>query len=107
MRRTGLPLTGLLTFSLVLLAPLAGAQQGQGGMGLDLSGSDSSPSNSTEKQGAPAGGGEQAGSIGLDLSSDAGSSDLVPRIVVLGLDTPERAGAAVAGRWMKGLYTSA
>ena len=27
--------------------------------------------------------------------------------MLLGLDTPERAGAAVAGRWLKGLYVAA
>ncbi|WP_224242969.1 PEGA domain-containing protein [Hyalangium gracile] len=100
MRTFGLPLTGLLTLSLMLLAPSAGAQQEEGGMGLDLSGSD-------ENQEAPAGGDEQPGSIGLDLSGEVANSDLLPRVVILGLDTPERAGAAVASRWLKGLYVSA
>ncbi|WP_224242967.1 hypothetical protein [Hyalangium gracile] len=68
-------------------------------MGLDLS--------SDENQEAPAGGDEQPGSIGLDLSGDVSNPGLRPRVALLGLDTPERAGAAVASRWLKGLYAAA
>ncbi len=107
MRRFGLSLTGLITLSLVLTAPSAGAQQGQGGMGLDLSGSDTSQSDSDENSGTPAAGEEQAGNIGLDLSGEVAHSELLPRVVLLGLQTPERPGAAMAARWLKGLYTAA
>ncbi|WP_224365014.1 PEGA domain-containing protein [Hyalangium versicolor] len=106
MRRLGSPLSGLLTLSLMLVAPVVGAQQG-GGMGLDLSGSDSSQSDTTENPESPAGGDEQPGSIGLDLSGEVSNSELLPHVALVGLDTPERAGAAVAGKWLKGLFTAA
>ncbi len=105
MRFFGLRLTGLITLSLLLAAPSARAQQG--GLGLDLSGSDSSQSDSNENQETPAAGEEQSGGIGLDLSGEAANSELLPHVVLLGLDTPERAGAAVAVRWLKGLYLAA
>ena len=105
MRLFGLPLTGLITLSLLLAAPAARAQQG--GMGLDLSGSDSSQSDSNENQDTPAAGEDQAGGIGLDLSGEVAHSELLPHVVLLGLDTPERAGAAVAVRWLRGLYVAA
>ena len=104
MRNLGLRLTGLITLSLMMAAPSARAQQG--GMGLDLS-SDTSQSDSTDNQETPAGGEDQSGGIGLDLSGEASNSELSPHVVLLGLDTPERAGAAVAVRWLKGLYLAA
>ncbi|MFL5346293.1 MAG: PEGA domain-containing protein [Hyalangium sp.] len=103
MRIFGLRLTGLITLSLMMVAPSARAQQG--GMGLDLS--DTSQSDSNENQETPAAGEEQSGGIGLDLSGETVNSELLPHVVLLGLDTPERAGAAVAVRWLKGLYLSA
>ncbi len=102
MRTFGVPLTSLLVLALVLAAPSARAQDEQGGMGLDLSGEDTSQSD----QEAPAAGEEQPGSIGLDLSGDTGNTELLPRVVLLGLHTPERAGAAVASKWLRGLYTA-
>ncbi|MDY7232195.1 PEGA domain-containing protein [Hyalangium rubrum] len=89
---------GLLALTLLLAASTAQAQQDQGGMGLDLSGSDSQ-SESTDTQESA----EQAG-IGLDISGDVAKTELLPRVVLLGLDTPERAGAAQSGRWIKALY---
>jgi hypothetical protein len=70
-------------------------------MGLDLSSEDTSQSD----QEAPAAG-EQPGSIGLDLSGDTVNAELLPRVVLLGLDTPERAGAAVASKWLRSFYTA-
>lgn len=107
MRRSGLPLTGLLTLSLVLFAPVSRAQQEQGGFGLDLSGSDTSSQSDTENPESPAGGDESSEGIGLDLSGVTANSELLPQVVLLGLHTPERAGSAVAGKWMRGLYTAA
>jgi hypothetical protein len=102
MRTFGLPLTGLLALALGLAAPSARAQ---GEMGLDLSGSDTSQSDSTESAETPSGE-EQPGAIGLDLSGEVANSELLPRVVLLGLDTPERAGAAVGARWLRGLYVA-
>jgi hypothetical protein len=102
MRTFGVPLTGLLVLALALMAPSARAQEDQGGMGLDLSGEDTSQS----EQEAPPAGETQPGSIGLDLSGDTSSTDLLPRVVLLGLHTPERAGAAMASKWLRGLYTA-
>jgi hypothetical protein len=98
MRTSGVPLSALLALVLALAAPSARAQEDQGGMGLDLSGGD------TSDQETPAEGEEQLGAIGLDLSSDTSGLELLPRVVLLGLATPERAGAAVASRWLRGLY---
>jgi hypothetical protein len=109
--RLGPSLSGLITLSLLLVAPVAGAQQG---MGLDLSGSDSSQSDSsqsdtqdTDTSDTAAPGEDPSGGIGLDLSGGSSNSELLPRVVVLGMDTPERAGAAVAVRWLRGLFTVA
>jgi len=100
MRTSGVPLSALLALvlALALAAPSAHAQEDQGGMGLDLSGGDTS-------QETPAGE-EQPGAIGLDLSGDTSNAELLPRVVLLGLDTPERAGAAVAPRWLRALYVA-
>ena len=100
MRTSGVSLSALLTLVLTLAAPSALAQEEQGGMGLDLSGGDT-----TQEQETPAGE-EQTGAIGLDLSGDTTNAELLPRVVLLGLDTPERAGAAVGPRWLKALYVA-
>lgn len=93
-----------LALVLVLAAPAVRAQQEEGGMGLDLSGSESPSQDASE---TPAEEGTQPGPIGLDLSAEASSTtELLPRIVLLGLETPERAGAAVATRWLKALYSA-
>jgi hypothetical protein len=92
----------MLVLALALAAPSAQAQDEQGGMGLDLSGEDTSQSD----QEAPAAEEEQPGSIGLDLSGDTASTELLPRVVLLGLDTPERAGAAQASKWLRAFYTA-
>ena len=93
-------LGGLLALAaLVALPSLAEAQEG---MGLDLSSETEQPA-STDTQDPAAEGGERPG-IGLDLSADVASADLLPRVVLLGIDTPERAGAAVASRWVRSLY---
>ena len=70
-------------------------------MGLDLSGDTSQPEQET-----PAAGEEQPGSIGLDLSGDTVNTELLPRVVLLGLDTPERAGAAMASKWLRAFYVA-
>ncbi|ADO74853.1 PEGA domain-containing protein [Stigmatella aurantiaca] len=89
--------TSAVGFALLLTLVLASAAQAQG-MGLDLSGSEPPPSDSsdTEDTGDP--------SVGMDLSAESAGAELLPRVVLLGLDTPERAGAAVAGRWLRSLY---
>jgi hypothetical protein len=102
MRTFGVPRVGLFALVLALAAPAARAQEEQGGMGLDLSGDDTSQSDPE----APAEGEEQPGSIGLDLSGDTANAELLPRVVLLGLDTPERAGAAMASRWLRAFYTA-
>jgi hypothetical protein len=89
MRNSGVPLSALLALVLALAAPSALAQEDQGGMGLDLSGGE-----------------ELSGGIGLDLSGDTSGPELLPRVVLLGLDTPERAGAALAPRWLRALYVA-
>lgn len=99
MRTFGVPLIGLFALVLALAAPSARAQEDQGGMGLDLSSEDTS-------QEAPAAGEEQPSSIGLDLSGDTVNTELLPRVVLLGLDTPERAGAAMASKWLRAFYTA-
>src|SRR5688500_15033749 len=93
-------LGGLL--ALAALVALSSPAEAQEGMGLDLSSETEQP-ESTETQDPPAEGGEQPG-IGLDLSSDVASADLLPRVVLLGMETPERAAAAVSSRWIRALY---
>jgi hypothetical protein len=99
MRISGVPLSALLV--LALASPPALAQEEQGGMGLDLSGSDTAQ----EQEEAPTGE-AQPGAIGLDLSGETSNAELLPRVVLPGLDTPERAGAALAPRWLKALYVA-
>lgn len=100
MRTSVVPLSALLALVLALAAPPALAQQDTGGMGLDLSGGDTSQEQDTST------GEEQSGPIGLDLSGDTSGGELLPRVVLLGLDTPERAGSALAPRWLKALYVA-
>jgi hypothetical protein len=102
MRTFGVPLVGLFALVLTLAAPSARAQEDQGGMGLDLSGEDTAQ----PEQETPAAGEEQPGSIGLDLSGDTVNRELLPRVVLLGLYTPERAGAAMASKWLRAFYTA-
>ena len=69
----------------------------QGGLGLDLS------DDSNTQQPPPEQGDEtppDSGSLGLDLSGGTSGADLQPRFALVGLETPERAGAAVAKRWV-------
>ncbi|HEX8705842.1 MAG TPA: PEGA domain-containing protein [Myxococcaceae bacterium] len=91
-------LTGLL--ALAVLVALPSRAEAQEGMGLDLS---SDTQSETDTQETPAEGGEQPG-IGLDLSGDVTNTELLPRVVLLGLETPERAGAQMASRWVRSLY---
>lgn len=78
---------------LLALALSAGSAraQGQGGLGLDLSG-DSTTQGKEQSQ--------DSGNLGLDLSGGTADAELQPRFALVGLDTPERAGAAVAKRWV-------
>jgi hypothetical protein len=88
--------------ALAVLVALPWRAEAQEGMGLDLSSETEQP-ESTDTQETPAEGGEQPG-IGLDLSGEVNAAELLPRIVLLGMETPERAGAAVASRWVRSLY---
>ncbi|MCY1017041.1 hypothetical protein [Pyxidicoccus sp. MSG2] len=67
--------------------------QAQGGLGLDLS-------SDTSTQ-------EQPGDMGLDLRAEDPKTELMPRFVLLGLDTPERAGAQQSAVWLKALARGA
>jgi hypothetical protein len=86
--------------ALFLAAGPALAQEDQGGFGLDLS-EETTTDEQQEEQ--PSQEEEQAppADTGLDVSGSAG--DLRPRVVLLGLDTPDRAGAAQAKRWLRWL----
>jgi hypothetical protein len=88
----GAPLTGLLLLVVSLGASGAQAQQGQGGLGLDLS-------DTTTGQESP-------GEFSLDLTSELTREELMPRVVLLGLDVPQRSGTAVASKWLKRLFTA-
>jgi hypothetical protein len=61
-------------------------------LGLDLTGSNS--------------GQEQPGEFSLDLTSELTRAELMPRVVLMGLDMPERSGSAVATKWLRRLYTA-
>lgn len=79
----------LAVLALTLQALPAQAQE-EGGLGLDLSG-----------ETAPQ---EEGAGMGLDLRGDEDpKAALMPRFALLGLDTPERAGAQQAARWLQGL----
>ncbi|HEX8436803.1 PEGA domain-containing protein [Archangium sp.] len=97
--------------ALALTAGPARAQEG-GGLGLDLSG-DANTETPQEQpaQDAPEGTPQESGGMGLDLGLDLSATppgvDLQPRFALVGLDTPERAGAAVAKRWVGWLQAQA
>lgn len=81
------------TLALALVAFPSVAQE-QGGLGLDLSGTSSQDTPEAE---AP-------GQTGLDLRGEAApDADLQPSFVLVGLQTPERAGAQQAARWLQAL----
>lgn len=97
--------------SLLALALTAGPARAQdeGGLGLDLSGDSNTQSNQqSQDTGEGTSPDAEAGGmgLGLDLSSGPGA-DLQPRFALVGLDTPERAGAAQAKRWMGWLQSVA
>ncbi|WP_224365012.1 PEGA domain-containing protein [Hyalangium versicolor] len=100
MHSFGFSHVGLISLSLVLVASPAGAQEG---MGLDLSGSDTPQSDSQESTEGDA----PQGGMGLDLNSEDSPPDLLPHVVLLGMDTPERAAASVASLWLKELFRAA
>ncbi|MFY2562532.1 PEGA domain-containing protein [Corallococcus terminator] len=79
--------------ALVLLARPARAQEQ--GLGLDLS-SDSSSQDAQEQPG-----------MGLDLRPEDEGVSLTPRFILVGLDTPERAGAQQASVWLRELAKGA
>jgi hypothetical protein len=90
-------------YSLLVLALAASpalAQEEEGGFGLDLS-TETTTEEGQEEQPAPEGEEAPPENTGLDVSGSAG--DLRPRVVLLGLDTPDRAGAAQAKRWLRWL----
>ncbi|AGC42235.1 hypothetical protein MYSTI_00886 [Myxococcus stipitatus DSM 14675] len=81
--------------ALVLLARPSWAQE-QGGLGLDLSSDTSSQTSSPQE------------SVGLDLrEGDGNTVSLTPRYILLGLETPERAGAQQATVWLRELARGA
>ncbi|KFA89641.1 PEGA domain-containing protein [Archangium violaceum] len=91
---------------LLALALAAGPARAQG-LGLDLSGDSSTQGNEQQQdsgedsgEGTPPDGDQGGMGLGLDLSSGTPGADLQPRFALVGLDTPERAGAAAAKRWM-------
>ncbi|WP_309893237.1 PEGA domain-containing protein [Archangium sp.] len=104
----------------LLALALAGgpARAQEGGLGLDLSGDantqpqqpppDSNEGTSSEGTPPDSSGMGMDLSGGLDLSGAVGpGADLMPRFVFLGLETPDKAGAAVAKRWMGWLQSQA
>ncbi|MFY0563903.1 PEGA domain-containing protein [Archangium lansingense] len=102
MRTPVVYVAGLL--ALALASGPARAQEG--GLGLDLSGDSSTQSNEQSEdsgEGTP----QDAGNLGLDLSGGTAGADLQPRFALVGLDTPERAGAAAAKRWVGWLQSVA
>ncbi|TQF17348.1 hypothetical protein FJV41_03425 [Myxococcus llanfairpwllgwyngyllgogerychwyrndrobwllllantysiliogogogochensis] len=85
--------------ALALLARPARAQE-QGGLGLDLSSETSSQESPSEQPGGQ--------DMGLDLrAEDENAVSLTPRFVLLGLDTPERAGSQQASVWLRELAKGA
>lgn len=105
MRTPVVYVAGLL--ALALAAGPARAQEG--GLGLDLSGDSNTQTPKEQTQDANEGASQDAGGMGLDLSgaTQPTGPDLQPRFALVGLDTPERAGAAVAKRWMMWLQSQA
>ena len=86
------PAPSIALLALALWVHPAWAQEG--GLGLDLS-----TDTSAQEQESP--------DMGLDLRSDDPKTELMPRFVLLGLDTPERAGAQQASTWLKTLARGA
>lgn len=106
MRTPVVYVAGLL--ALALAAGPARAQEG--GLGLDLSGDSNTQTPTEQSQDSGEGTSQDAGGLGmgLDLSgATPAGADLQPRFALVGLDTPERAGAAVAKRWMAWLQAQA
>ncbi|MET0404351.1 MAG: PEGA domain-containing protein [Cystobacter sp.] len=90
-------------FLAVALALASGPVGAQGGFGLDLSADPNAPATqeqSDSSQEAP----PDSGNMGMDLGT---GSELQPRLAFVGLDTPERAGAAAAKRWVGWLQGAA
>lgn len=104
MRTPVVYVAGLL--ALALAAGPARAQEG--GLGLDLSGDSNTQPPKEQSQDSGEGASQDAGGMGLDLSgATPAGADLQPRFALVGLYTPERAGAAVARRWMGWLQAQA
>jgi hypothetical protein len=108
MRLPVVSVAGLL--ALALVAGPARAQD-EGGLGLDLSGdtekTEESPST-PESQDAASGDTPTASEVGgLDLRGDSPNAELMPRLVMLGLDTSDRAASAVANKWLVALMRAA
>lgn len=93
---------GLMALALAVGPASARAQ----GLGLDLSG-DTNPQQPPQQDPQGDENPPDTGSLGLDLSGATTGSDLQPRFALVGLDTPERAGAAVARRWVNWLQSVA
>jgi hypothetical protein len=68
--------------------------QSPGGLGLNLS-----ADTSSQEQDNP--------DMGLDLRDNDPKTELMPRFVLMGLDTPERAGAQQSSVWLKALVRGA
>ncbi|ATB35758.1 PEGA domain-containing protein [Cystobacter fuscus] len=83
----------------VLLALASGPASAQGGFGLDLSSEPNAQQSNEQTEESSEEASPDSGAMGLDLSSGPGA-DLMPRFGLVGLDTPERAGAAAAKRWV-------
>lgn len=118
MRLPVVTLAGLLV--LAMGAAPAHAQEEQGGFGLDLSGETApTPEKAPRKRKAPAPRKAPAealndaptadplGSLNLGGALSPSASDLLPRLVLVGLDTADKTGAASAKRWLTALTRAA
>ncbi|QRK12480.1 PEGA domain-containing protein [Archangium violaceum] len=92
---------------LLALALAAGPARAQGGLGLDLSGDSNTQTPQEQSQDSSEDAAQDSGNLGLDLSGGSADADLQPRFALVGLETPERAGAAVAKRWVGWLQAQA
>lgn len=92
---------------LLALALAAGPARAQGGLGLDLSGDSNTQTPNEQSQDSSEDAAQDSGNLGLDLSGGSAGADLQPRFALVGLYTPERAGAAVAKRWVDWLQEQA